>query len=33
VVQESADLTCEGRFDPFTLQRHVLDIIKDIELE
>ena len=33
VVQESADLICEGRFDPSTLQRHVLDIIKDIELE
>jgi hypothetical protein len=32
VVRESADLICEGRFDPQTLVRHVLDIGSTIRL-
>ena len=32
VVRESADLICEGRFDPQTLPRHVLDMVKNVEL-
>ena len=32
VVRESADLICEGRFDPSTLARHVLDIGSTIRL-
>jgi hypothetical protein len=31
-VLESADLICEGKFDPSALVEHVLDIVGDIDL-
>lgn len=32
VVRESADLICEGRFDPSVLLQHVLDIASTVDL-